>query len=119
MNRIKRIIRIISLWLRIYVTEISYNYNVSEAYDEMMSYYIKSGIKQYVEINDFGKLMIMFNNGTIIDGWNNNKYYAWLSKCDFYYTDNTKSCFADVRLRKRTMVKLILMIEEFKKNQHK
>ena len=91
------------------------NYSIDRRLDDIIYLCLKDGIKQYVKIDEFS-IMVMFNNGIIMDAWNENRYYAWLNKCEILYPNDSPKKFKEVRVKRKTMVKLLYSIDIYKKN---
>ena len=74
---------------------------------------MKSGINSVYAIDRY-HITINFKDGSIFNGWNTNKYYAWLSRGTFYYpnaTIETKYQWEGGRPSRNTMVKLLKMLK--------
>lgn len=62
---------------------IRFNYNVDELLDAILNQALDSGINRVDSKGYF--LNVLFNDGGQLNGWNMNKYHAWLSKGTYYF----------------------------------
>ena len=88
------------------------NYSVDRALDALLTKAMDSGIKA-VTGGDY-YLDITFNDGSHLNAWNVNRYYAWLCKGRFAYPnkDDGEYSWCNARPRRATMARLYKMLGE-------
>lgn len=105
------------LWYYI-TTDSMYNYRINKTLDEYLNEGIKSGIN--ICKSEHYHISILFNNEMILEnGWNANKYYAWLQMGSILFPDNVNNIkWYDERPSKMTMCKLRYDIKQYRKNNN-
>ena len=89
------------------------NHEIDRVLNSIVSKAMDSGIKSVSSRNNY-YITIEFNDGSVLDAWNSNKYYAWLSSGVFIYPkkDNGSYKWKDSRLSKSTMSRLCKMLSK-------
>ena len=95
----------------------SFNDEVNKSLDEYLKLLLLSNTITIVEISLIGyRMKIKFSNNKVIDFWNENKWYAWMSDGKIYTEDENEQLefeWKASRPKKRTMNLLLEKIENF------
>jgi len=88
------------------------NYDVDRFLNSILTKAMNSGIKTVTGEGNGYFLDITFNDGSHLNAWNVNKYYAWLSKGRFNYPNKNDGGYnwSDARPYRSTMARLYKML---------
>lgn len=95
----------------------SFNDEVNKSLDSYLNLLLLSNTITIVEISLIGyKMKIKFNNNKVIEFWNENKWYAWMTEGRIYTEGKNKHIEFEWRAnrpKRRTMNLLLEKIENF------
>jgi hypothetical protein len=97
-------------------TSITFNYNVDPVLDSALKVCIKSGLKSINSVNSYFT-NVVFNNGTKLQYWNENKYHAWMNEGVFEFPNGERYHFDDSRPTAKTMYKMKCLLSNFDYNK--
>ena len=92
-------------------TAMFFNYDVDTLLDRALNAGVKSGIKCASSCGFLAK--VEFMNGTKIDYWNENKYYAWMSRGTITFRNGDEYNFYDARPTAKWMYLFKCALEDY------
>lgn len=96
-----------------------YNYSSSNELSIYINNCINTGIISVAYSSRFD-MYILFGNELIVEFWNENKYYAWLSKGSIISKESGELYkWKNKRPNRRTMARLYCEIEKYEKRKNK
>jgi len=102
-------------FIKKYLNNLKYgtrNYNTEIRLDVLSIYLDEIGIKSiHYTRNDY-EIVMEFNDGTILKGWNENKWYAWLSSGEINFSNGKLIRWS----KKMPNVELALRLKKIVKN---
>lgn len=89
-----------------------FNYEIDDYLDAILKDKIKIGIESIISKDQYNQ-SVKFEDGTVYEFWNSNKYYAWLNSGTFTFADGTEYRYVSVRPTIETMYKFKCALKNF------
>lgn len=87
------------------------NYGHDHILSSILSNAMDSGIKSISSISRY-YISIKFNNGSEMNAWHENRYYAWLSQGSIINKDGSEYMWKDARPSRAVMARLYNMTKQ-------
>jgi hypothetical protein len=93
------------------------NYDALETLDVIHLYLDNVGIKSIDDTKSSYMITIEFNDGTIFNGWNTNRWYAWLSQGVIDFSNGEQLVWYSKRPRYKVIYRLKTIVKNWEKEK--